>query len=493
LKYSQTGELVDDDDANDSDSAEGVFATELTRNYDQLSLFFPILGRLKELYKISAMFFIIQNFYIQIQNQMKNLKINKNEISKNLLQFRKSFKYPLYTVTTCDKLYSETLKQNNVVNYQLTNQQRTQLKNKINCAIYDQEEKLVKNINDVVKEMTDNSVNVNIVKNWLDTNNDSNIVYYIERAIHGKQLSKFNQIIDQLHTYGINNNNDNLLESFDNINNFRWIPAIYNFDRSDGSLYRVYGGVNMRLNLVRTTLLARINNDMAANNHRIHQQRINQHRINNDMAANNHRINQQRINQHRINNDIVANNHRINQHRINNDMATNNHRINQQRINQHRINNDMVANNQRMNQQRINQQQVNNSSTSGGNNNNNGIKKGCGQFGGDRKNKNWVYGSTTSTITGERLVLHKGYKSVNPNANTTYYWKPYDGIHDHFTLHKNGVFHAHFLNGDKTEYRSDHSNKYKIEHKRDGTRNEYKLNNKGKWIPWAIPEKAKKW
>lgn len=63
MKYDSDGKLVDDDDAEYLNSPEAKFANEFSNNYDVIAKKYPIFARLNPLMKLSVSVRLIQNFY----------------------------------------------------------------------------------------------------------------------------------------------------------------------------------------------------------------------------------------------------------------------------------------------------------------------------------------------------------------------------------------------------------------------------------------------
>lgn len=115
--YSQQGELVDDfddsedeltDDSEDESdkeinrskkkiSAAARFARRLTQYYDLIGSIFPVLLRLRELAKLSAISTILKNIYIKLEESKTEVTVPRNDVNRMLDDIRSQITYPICT------------------------------------------------------------------------------------------------------------------------------------------------------------------------------------------------------------------------------------------------------------------------------------------------------------------------------------------------------------------------------------------------------------
>lgn len=113
----QQGELVDDfddsedeltddsDDESDKElnppkkkiSAEARFTRRLTQYYDLIGCYFPVLLRLRELAKLSAISAILRNTYDALEESKKEVTVPRNDIESMLESVRRQITYPICT------------------------------------------------------------------------------------------------------------------------------------------------------------------------------------------------------------------------------------------------------------------------------------------------------------------------------------------------------------------------------------------------------------
>lgn len=113
----QQGELVDDfddsedelsdDSENGSDeelipprkkiSPEARFTRRLSQFYDLIGCYFPVLLRLRELAKLSAISMILKNTYHSLEASKKQTTVSRNEVRCSLESIRSQITYPICT------------------------------------------------------------------------------------------------------------------------------------------------------------------------------------------------------------------------------------------------------------------------------------------------------------------------------------------------------------------------------------------------------------
>lgn len=90
-------------------SAEAQFTRRLTQYYDLIGCYFPVLLRLRELVKLSAISMILKNTYRALEEMKKNVAVPRNDIQNMLESIRRQITYPIYTeskVMTITKILS---------------------------------------------------------------------------------------------------------------------------------------------------------------------------------------------------------------------------------------------------------------------------------------------------------------------------------------------------------------------------------------------------
>lgn len=115
--FIEQGELVDDFDesedelTDDSDtdtelsppakkiSAEARFTRRLTQYYDLIGCYFPVLLRLRELAKLSAVYAILKNTYNALEESKKQLTPmdSHNDVQNMLENIKSQITYPICT------------------------------------------------------------------------------------------------------------------------------------------------------------------------------------------------------------------------------------------------------------------------------------------------------------------------------------------------------------------------------------------------------------
>lgn len=99
-------ELTDDsDDESDEGlnqtekkiSAEAKFARRFTQYYDLMGCYFPVLLRLRELAKLSAICMILKNTYQTLEDAKKQVTVTQTEVQKILENIRRQITYPICT------------------------------------------------------------------------------------------------------------------------------------------------------------------------------------------------------------------------------------------------------------------------------------------------------------------------------------------------------------------------------------------------------------
>lgn len=100
-------EISDDDSEDETDkelssskkkiSSEAQFTRRLTQYYDLIGCYFPVLLRLRELAKLSAISIILKNTYNALEEGKKNVIVPRND-SRNMLEnIRRQINYPICT------------------------------------------------------------------------------------------------------------------------------------------------------------------------------------------------------------------------------------------------------------------------------------------------------------------------------------------------------------------------------------------------------------
>lgn len=115
----QQGELVDDfdnsedeltdDSENESDeelnqskkkiSSEAKFARRFTQYYDLMGCYFPVLLRLRELAKLSAIAMLLKNTYHALEEAKEQVTVTRTEVQDMLENIRRQIDYPVCTET----------------------------------------------------------------------------------------------------------------------------------------------------------------------------------------------------------------------------------------------------------------------------------------------------------------------------------------------------------------------------------------------------------
>jgi hypothetical protein len=164
------GKLIDDEEANESEeekrSAESQFAKAFTDHYNEIGSYFPELLRLKELFKLSAL-------YVFACSRYKYLKepINPYPIKTNLAKMRRKIEYPRATTTPVDKHYNATLSENGISSWDVPSDEERSARSMINSQLEEIDRKIVDNVVENICELAHTSVSNtarSCVKAWLD-------------------------------------------------------------------------------------------------------------------------------------------------------------------------------------------------------------------------------------------------------------------------------------------------------------------------------------
>lgn len=230
MHYDEEGNLVDNDD-HDDNTPDGNFARTFTENYDRIGTQYPILLRLKPLLKLGIISIFINSVYDGVKvthDHDYNPKLN--ELKSNFAD------YPFYTYNKVeaelDKLCSsQGLNKSRVGNL-------GQIRNDITTELTKVDSKILNNIRNNFTEAFEIGCTNNDIHNWLMSKSNYDITNKIQQK-NNRILSNFK---DQLRF--VNLNPDRKSTSKD-LNEPCLVPAVFNID--DNS--RVYGGVNMSVNL----------------------------------------------------------------------------------------------------------------------------------------------------------------------------------------------------------------------------------------------------
>lgn len=80
-------------------SPEARFVRRLTQYYDLIGCYFPVLLRLRELAKLSAISMILKNTYNHLEETKKQLTVPRDGINSMLENIKRQITYPICTAS----------------------------------------------------------------------------------------------------------------------------------------------------------------------------------------------------------------------------------------------------------------------------------------------------------------------------------------------------------------------------------------------------------
>ena len=255
LKYDENGKLVDDEsDIELDDSAEAQFAADFTKYYDEIGKSFPELLRLKELLKLGAVYTILVNIYNNTQKLINTINIDTSLVEKDLRSIRSQIKeYPVYTESNVYSAYNDILRQNGL--YSDTNvapNEITRTKDNIRSQLQEADVKILDQVTDILAKNYHTSAygiksNVEL---WLKyggsyTNTLSGV---LAASVKHYLISEKRKIVTGIQAMNVNTNADKFV-SLGNGGECPWVPATYCFNEDGQRRSKVYGGVNLGLNM----------------------------------------------------------------------------------------------------------------------------------------------------------------------------------------------------------------------------------------------------
>lgn len=251
LKHDENGKLVDDDD-DETDSAQKDFSHAFTKNYDRVAECYPELKRLKELLKLSATYMILKNFYKNVKNSIDNMQIDNAGIRKHLTEMKQKIgTYPLNTEYNRNKEYQNVLKLNNLTSdYNVPIFERNKTKESIRKQSADAD---IQILNVIVQALvrsyhtTDREIRT-ITHEWLcGSYLSENFIGILSSSLRKYLVNEKLRIINALNATNLNTVDNDTNVKLSNGGECPLVPAAFNCD--DKENIRVYGGVNMGVNL----------------------------------------------------------------------------------------------------------------------------------------------------------------------------------------------------------------------------------------------------
>lgn len=239
------GKLIDDDAGDETEeqkhSAESQFAEAFTKHYEEIGSYFPELLRLKELFKLGALYVFAESYYQHLIEP-----IDENFIITHLTTQRMEVEYPRATSVSVESEYSKLLTKNNVSSSEVPAAQANSLRSQILSQLQQRDQEVVHAFTRNYCEqahMNITSTATDLVRAWLNGNSNSTreMAKFISTGIstHHRQLAK---PLEKLEIQLRNHRNEGETMRH-NDNSCNWVPAAFWKDPDGG--HCVYGGVNM--------------------------------------------------------------------------------------------------------------------------------------------------------------------------------------------------------------------------------------------------------
>ena len=249
LKTTEEGELVDDEnDKGHDDSPEAEFARVFTDNYDEIGRYFPELLRLKELLKLGAISYHIQNLYLGLEDAKQNIEIDRQEIVDYLIGIEDKVTYPIDTSDKLDEMVTECLRNNGVTRSQVSWSELNRVETDFKRQLKEADDEVFAKILSAVS----NSVSIpesslrGFVFEWLTYGYRTQLIDYIVEIMKNKQVVKLDKICQTVKRMDVKINLDRQeKEDMSSTGECVWVPAAF----KHGERHKVYGGVNLGLNI----------------------------------------------------------------------------------------------------------------------------------------------------------------------------------------------------------------------------------------------------
>jgi hypothetical protein len=202
-----------------------------------------------------------------------NFEIEIQPVKDSLKEMRLQIKYPVYSEYEVDQHYRQVLRDNGIydsssVAYSEERRVKSDIRRQLKEADETIPQNTAENIAKSVGGSNDWDLRIN-VDNWLKYGNDFNLAVLIAKRIKIREIAKLDRFIEKIKLMGIN------LDSDKNSNNENqdcvWVPSA--FRREDK--IKIYGGVNLRLNLVEIQNTTSQTGAGSASHNRIHKNNLN--------------------------------------------------------------------------------------------------------------------------------------------------------------------------------------------------------------------------
>lgn len=253
MKYKSNGELVDDDADEDEKSPEAEFVKDFTDNYDEIGSYFPELLKLKELVKLGGIVALINSMYHYVERIANDISRELEVVKKYLSEIRMQITYPLENDNKISELYQGTLRMNGVSDYQVSWTESNRVKSEIRNNLRNTDDNTVKQVCTAVCQSfsVDSYGLESSIKDWLIygyQDSLANLVADKIKFVKDMQLKKLQTTISNMNIR-IRNKGDEIVDLKNN-GECVWVPATFCVN-DERKRHRIYGGVNLGLNLDR--------------------------------------------------------------------------------------------------------------------------------------------------------------------------------------------------------------------------------------------------